>query len=223
MKSNTFDSDPISGDWRDRYSESVWVTDFNTLQAIEFCETIQRRFEENPLKPIIIRINSDGGNVDDLFMMLDAMDAITAAADPQFFSFITYATGKAYSAAAALLSYGSVRIASPRSRIMLHQVLGGAFGAHPDVEVQHKEMTAVNNQILDLIRKNCMYKGTVDDLKNYLQRDKFFSPQEAKEFGIIDHIGHPKLVDVRLSELIITNTPSTEEKTSIASKKGGKR
>jgi len=186
-------------------SEAIWVTDFETENAIEFCEKVEQAYQDNPLKPIIININSFGGAVDGLLMMTDCMDAIRSVADSQFFYFVTHAVGKAYSAAAALLAYGDVRFASPRTRIMLHQVLGGAYGSHPDMEVEYEEVSRVNSQLLTLIAEACKFKGSVEELRQYLQRDKYFSAEEALDFGVIDIVGTPKINEIKLFELGIVN------------------
>ncbi len=166
-------------------TEFPWIGDITEEVAIRFHERLMRQFEENPYRPIIIHINSYGGEVDALFSMLDTMDSIRSMAPPEF-KFITVATGKAQSAGAALLSYGDFRFATPNARIMIHQVMGGVEGQQKDVEIQAREMLRIKNQINEI-----MAKHTGQSLKKIEQdtdRDNFMIPEDAKKYGLIDKI-----------------------------------
>ncbi len=185
-------------------SEFPWVNDITEEVAIKFHERMMRQFEENPYRPIIIHINSYGGEVDALFSMLDTMDAIRSMAPPEF-KFITVTTGKAQSAGAALLAYGDVRLATPNSRIMIHQVIGGTYGSQPVNEVEHDEMTRMNLRLLQILKKRCKFNMTLEEFKKKLSHNLYFTPQEAKEVGIIDIIGYPKLIEQMIYEVRIVN------------------
>lgn len=186
-------------------SNSIWVKEFNTDAVFTFDEQVNQKFKENPRRPILININSPGGEVDGLFSMMDIMDSIRSQADENFFYFITHAVGKAYSAAAVLLSHGTVRFASPRARIMFHQVNGGIWGPKPDLDIEYKEICKINEDLLKAVQENCKYKKSLQELEALLARDTYFSAKQAQEFGIIDVVGSPKLLEHRVYELGVTN------------------
>lgn len=181
-----------------------WVCDFTEQRALSFHEELLEAFEENPHKPIIIHINSYGGEVDALFSMLDSMDIIRAMAPPEF-SFFTVASGKACSAGAVLLSYGDVRFATPNCRVMIHQVVSGTWGSQPANEVEFSETSRMNRKLLNILRKRCKVNMTAKDFKQKLSHNLYFTPEQAKEFGIIDVIGYPKLIEKSFFEAVVLN------------------
>ena len=78
------------------------------------------------------------------------------------------------------------RFSLPHSRIMMHAISGGASGRMWDVEVQYEEMQFINNEVLGVFSDNTGH--TLPEIKELFQRDKYMSPAEAQEFGIIDSI-----------------------------------
>jgi ATP-dependent Clp protease, protease subunit len=190
-----------------------WVNEFTEESAIKFHERLSQQFEENPYRPIIIHINSYGGEVDALFSMLDTMDSIRAMAPPQF-KFLTVAMGKAQSAGAALLSYGDYRFATPHSRIMLHQVVGGSWGSHPDNEVEFSETNRMNTHLLRILKRRCKFQMSISELKKMLSHNVYLTPEEARKLGLIDIVGYPKLVEKVLYDVRVVNgeVPETEGK-----------
>ena len=202
-------------------TQRVWVTDFTEESAIQFNEAILQRFQENPAKPIIIDISSYGGSIDALFSMIDGMDAIKAVA-PQGFFFATVASGPAMSAGAYLLSYGDFRFSQPNSRIMLHQAHGGALGGMPQAEVDWKEFERINERILSIISKRAKVKGGTKALKRVLGQDKYLTPEEARDLGIIDVVGYPVIREHKVYELGVANaTPVKRLKVKNKDKKDG--
>ena len=193
----------------------IWVTDITEESAVLFHERLMQEFEKDPYRPIIININSYGGEVDALFTMLDTMDSIRSMA-PQEFKFITVATGKAQSAGAALLSYGDIRLCTQNARIMIHQVIGGNWGSQPSNEVEHEEMTRMNLRLLEILRSRCKLKMSLDDFKQKLSHNLYLTPEKAKEFGIVDVIGYPKLVEQTMYDVRVINgeTPPKEKKSN---------
>jgi len=204
----------------------IWVTQFTEQSAIEFHERVNQRFAESPARPIIIHINSYGGEVDALFSMLDTMDAIRSVASPDF-RFVTYATGKAHSAGAVLLAYGDVRVASPHARIMVHQVVGGVFGPHPANEVEFTEINRMNDTMLEILRRQTKSTKSLDAMKKLLNQNSYLSADDAHKAGIIDFVGSPIINEsieyelrVVLPVSYIANQPKPAKKEK---KKNGKK
>lgn len=197
----------------------IWVTDFSVEAAIEFQSKLFEKIEENPEKPIVINIASPGGDVDGLTMMLDMMDTVRSLGNPESFGLVTVAVGKAMSAGAILLSHGDVRVATPNSRLMLHQILGGTWGSVQDVNVEHAELNRINHNLLTILHKNCKFKGSLEDFKALIDRDTYLTPQAAKEIGVIDLIGYPKVVEFKVYDLLIANGENPE---FLTGKKDGK-
>lgn len=185
-------------------SDTPWVCDITEETAVAFHDSLMKQFEEDPYKPIVIHINSYGGEVDALFSMLDTMDAIRAMAPPDF-KFFTVAKGKACSAGAVLLSYGDYRFATPHSRIMIHQVIGGLWGSQPSNEVEFSETSRMNSKLLQILRRRCKLKMSMKEFKEKLSHNLYFTPQKAKEFGLIDIIGYPKVIEQKMYEVRVVN------------------
>jgi ATP-dependent Clp protease, protease subunit len=136
---------------------------------------------EDPKKEIKLYINSPGGSVTAALAIYDTMQY----AKPDV---ATVCIGQAASAAAVLLSAGTAgkRMSLPNARVMLHQVMGGVEGQARDVEIQTKEMLRIKNQI-----NNILVKHTGQNLKkieNDTDRDFFMTPDEAKNYGLIDKV-----------------------------------
>lgn len=204
-------------------TEHPWVCEINEEVAIRFNERLMRQFEDDPYKPIIIHINSYGGEVDALFSMLDCMDNIRSMAPPEF-KFFTVTTGKAQSAGAVLLSYGDHRFATPHSRIMLHQVVGGTWGSQPANEVEFHEIARMNSRLLNLLKKRCKLNMSIKEFKAKLSHNLYFTPKEAKEFGIIDLIGYPKVIERKVYDIHVVNgePPGKEEKANAGNRRANK-
>ncbi len=136
---------------------------------------------EDPERDISLYINSPGGVITSGLAIYDTMQYVRAPVS-------TICIGMAASMAAVLLSAGAngKRFALPHSRIMIHQGSGGFRGNTPDVMIQVKEMeTLVNTNHAILSRHTGQtYEKIVADTA----RDYFMSPQEAKEYGIIDAV-----------------------------------
>lgn len=136
---------------------------------------------ENPEADINLYINSPGGGVQACLAIYDTMQHIKP-------DIATICLGEACSGGALLLAAGTKgkRYAFPNARIMIHQLLGGIGGEVAEIEIQVKEFTRLKKILNELLAKH-----TGQPLKNILQdteRDFFMSPQEAKEYGLIDEI-----------------------------------
>jgi len=78
------------------------------------------------------------------------------------------------------------RFALPHSRVMIHQPWGGAQGTAIDMEIQIKETLNLKKRLEEILGNHCGKSG--EEIAKATRRDNFLSPEEAKEFGLIDHI-----------------------------------
>lgn len=136
---------------------------------------------ENPTKDISFYINSPGGVVTAGLAIYDTMGYIRPDVS-------TVCFGQAASMGSLLLAAGTAgkRYALPHSRIMMHQPSGGFQGQATDIEIHARE-------ILNLkARLNQIYVDhtgkPIDVIEQNMERDNFLSPDEAKEFGLIDEV-----------------------------------
>ena len=136
---------------------------------------------EDPNKDIIMYINSPGGVITSGMAIYDTMNYIKP--DVQ-----TVCIGQAASMGALLLSAGAKgkRYSLENSRIMIHQPLGGAKGQAKDIEIQAKEILRMKDLTSKILSKNT--NKSVDEIISATERDNFMSADEAKEFGLIDHV-----------------------------------
>ena len=136
---------------------------------------------EDPNKDIIMYINSPGGVITSGMAIYDTMNYIKP--DVQ-----TVCIGQAASMGALLLSAGAKgkRFSLENSRIMIHQPLGGAKGQATDIEIQAKEILRMKDLTSKILSKNT--NKTVEQILSSTERDNFMSAEEAKEFGLIDHV-----------------------------------
>ena len=136
---------------------------------------------EDPNKDIIMYINSPGGVITSGMAIYDTMNYIKP--DVQ-----TVCIGQAASMGALLLSAGAKgkRYSLENSRIMIHQPLGGDKGQATDIEIQAKEILRMKDLTSKILSKNT--NKSVDEIISATERDNFMSAEEAKEFGLIDHV-----------------------------------
>lgn len=180
-------------------SDEIWVLDFTPESAQEFRDRLLAESHENPNRPILVYIDSYGGQVDALAKMIATIDEISNPV-------ITCCMGKAMSCGAILLSHGDVRFADPHSRIMVHKVSGGVVGDSEDIANDAAEITRMNKYWLGFLAENCNIKGGYAELESKLKskdgRDRYMTAQEAIDFGIIDVVGHPKIVVQAVYEVL---------------------
>ena len=136
---------------------------------------------EDPDKDINFYINSPGGVVTAGLAVYDTMQYIKP-------DITTLCIGQAASMAALLLAAGAEnkRYALPSSRIMIHQPMGGFQGQASDIEIQAKEILRMK-ETLNMILKRHTGKDLAQISKD-TDRDYFMSGQEAKDYGIVDHV-----------------------------------
>lgn len=136
---------------------------------------------EDPDREINLYINSPGGVVTAGLAIYDTMQFIKPPVS-------TLCMGQAASMAAVLLAAGATgkRYALPNSRVMIHQVLGGASGQYSDVEIATREMQKMRDTLNGILSKHT--GRTVDQIIKDTDRNNFMSPAEAKTYGLIDEI-----------------------------------
>lgn len=140
---------------------------------------------ENPDKDISLYINSPGGVVTAALSIYDTMQFIKPDVS-------TLCIGQAASAGALLLCGGAAkkRLALPHASIMIHQVLGGYQGQGSDIQIHAKETMRVGKSLNEIMAKHS--GKTVEDLSHDTDRDNFMTPEQAKDYGIIDKVVKPR-------------------------------
>ena len=136
---------------------------------------------ENPKKEISFYINSHGGLVTAGLGIYDTMQYIKPPVS-------TLCIGQASSMGSLLLAAGEKgkRLSLPNSRIMVHQPSAGFQGQATDIEIHAKEILDLKKRLNKIYSKHT--KKSEDEIKKALERDKFMSPAEAKDFGLIDEV-----------------------------------
>jgi len=136
---------------------------------------------ENPKKEIFFYINSPGGLVTAGLGIYDTMQYIKPPVS-------TLCIGQASSMGSFLLAAGEKgkRFSLPNSRIMVHQPSAGFQGQATDVEIHANEVISLKKRLNFIYAKHT--KKSEDEIKAALERDNFMSPEEAKEFGLIDKV-----------------------------------
>ncbi|MDI9409744.1 MAG: ATP-dependent Clp endopeptidase proteolytic subunit ClpP [Candidatus Pacebacteria bacterium] len=157
------------------------VGPINDAVASVICAQLLFLESENPTKDIAMYINSPGGVVTAGLAMYDTMQYIRPPVS-------TVCVGQAASAGSLLLMAGAKgkRMSLPNSRIMVHQPSGGAQGQATDIEIQAREILYTRARLNGLYAKHCGQRLEV--IEQAMERDKFMSPEEAKEFGLIDEV-----------------------------------
>ncbi len=136
---------------------------------------------EDPEKDIYLYINSPGGSVYAGLAIYDTLQYMSAPVN-------TMCMGMAASMAAVLLAAGTKgkRSALPNSRIMIHQPSGGSQGTAADIEIAAREVLYARERLNQILAKHT--GQPVEKIAADVDRDRFLSPQEAKEYGLIDNV-----------------------------------
>jgi ATP-dependent Clp protease protease subunit len=136
---------------------------------------------ENPKKEISFYINSPGGLVTAGLGIYDTMQYIRSPVT-------TLCIGQASSMGSFLLAAGEKghRLSLPNSRIMVHQPSAGFQGQATDIEIHAKEIISLKKRLNEIYAKHTGRSS--QEIKNELERDKFMTPNEAKDFGLIDKV-----------------------------------
>lgn len=152
----------------------------NTLQA-----QLLYLDSTDPGKDISIYLNSPGGSVYAGLGIYDTIQFIQSDVS-------TICTGMAASMAAVLLVAGAEgkRYALPHSRVMIHQPMGGAQGQASDIEITAREIQKLKKELYSIISEHSHTE--FDKVWTDSDRDYWMTAQEAKEYGMIDHVYEPK-------------------------------
>jgi ATP-dependent Clp protease protease subunit len=137
---------------------------------------------EDGKNDINLYINSPGGSVTAGLAIYDTMQFLKSPVN-------TICLGLAASMGAFLLAAGTAgkRMALPHSRIMIHQPSqSGGGGTAADIEIQAKEILYARQRLNEILAKQT--GQTVERIADDVDRDRFMSPVEAVEYGIIDHV-----------------------------------
>ena len=136
---------------------------------------------EDPKKEISLYINSPGGLVTAGLGIYDTMQYIKPDVS-------TLCIGQAASMGSFLLGAGAKgkRFSLPNSRIMVHQPSAGFQGQATDIEIHAKEVLSLKKRLNEIYSKHT--NKSVDEIKSALERDNFMTPDNAKDFGLIDKV-----------------------------------
>ena len=146
-----------------------------TVAQLLFLESV------SPTQPIWMYINSPGGSVTAGLGIYDTMQYVSPPIH-------TLCVGQASSMGSLLLAAGEPgqRRSLPHSRVMLHQPSGGASGQASDIAIHAQERLNVRQKLVQIYMKHT--KQNSDSIGVTLERDTFMSPEDAKEFGLIDEV-----------------------------------
>jgi len=136
----------------------------------------------DPDRDVLMYINSPGGSMTSMMAIYDTMQYIQPEIQ-------TFCLGQAASAAAVLLAAGTKgkRMALPNSRILIHQpAVESGYGQSSDLEIQAREILRMRTAMERVI---AAHTGKDEDqVRRDVERDKFFTAQEAKEYGLVDEV-----------------------------------
>jgi ATP-dependent Clp protease protease subunit len=136
---------------------------------------------DNPEKEISLYINSPGGVVTSGFAIYDTMRYVRCPIS-------TVCMGFAASMGSFLLMAGTPgrRIALPNAQIVVHQPLGGFQGQASDIERHAENILRVKRRMIQLYSQHC--GRSAEEVERTLDRDYFMTAEEAKEWGLVDHV-----------------------------------
>jgi len=140
---------------------------------------------EDPDKDVHLYINSPGGEITAGLAIYDTMQYIRPEVS-------TICVGMAASMAAVLLAGGAKgkRFALPNSKVMIHQPWGGVKGQATEIEIHAKEILKTRKQLNEILTRHT--GQPFEKIQRDTERDFFMSPEEAKEYGIIDQVLVPR-------------------------------
>ena len=126
-------------------------------------------------------INSPGGAVDDTLAIYDTMQFLSSPV-------ATYCIGRAYSGGAVLLTAGEKgkRYILPHAKVMIHQPYGGVTGQAEDIRLQAEQIIKSKHALNEILASHT--GQNVEQIRKDSERDKYFSAEEAKAYGIVDEV-----------------------------------
>ena len=140
---------------------------------------------EEPGKDIYLYVNSPGGSAYAGMAIYDAMQYVQSDVS-------TVCLGMGMSAGAMILSGGAAgkRYALPNSKIMIHQGSGGFRGSPADIQIAAREILDMTKRMAEIISRHS--GQDVDKVLRDIDRDRFMTPQEAVEYGLVDAVMKPR-------------------------------
>jgi len=140
---------------------------------------------EDPDRDISLYVNSPGGSAYAGMAIYDTMQYVKPDVR-------TICLGMAMSAGAMILCGGAPgkRFALPNSKLMIHQGSAGFRGAPSDIQIQAKEVLATTRQMAEIIARHS--GRPFEQVMQDIDRDKFMTPEESREYGLIDEIIIPR-------------------------------
>ncbi|GIG29190.1 ATP-dependent Clp protease proteolytic subunit [Cellulomonas marina] len=160
----------------------VWLgSEVRDENANAICAQLMLLAAEDPTKDIWLYINSPGGSITAGMAIYDTMQYIKP-------DVATIAMGMAASMGQFLLSSGAKgkRYALPHARVMMHQPSGGIGGTATDVRINAQLILHMKNVLAELTAQQT--GKSVDDINRDADRDRWFTADEALEYGFIDHV-----------------------------------
>ena len=156
-------------------------SDVRDDNANAICAQLLLLSAEDPNADIWLYINSPGGSVTAGMAIFDTMNWIPN-------DVATVAMGLAASMGQFLLSAGTPgkRYATPHSRVMMHQPSGGVGGTASDIKIQAEQLLHIKRQMAELIAQHT--GQTAEQITLDSDRDRWFTAQEAKDYGFVDHV-----------------------------------
>ena len=136
---------------------------------------------EDPDKDVHLYINCPGGSVSAGLAIYDAIQVIRSRVK-------TYCIGQCASMGAWILASApkGFRYALANSRVMIHQPLGAATGQATDIDIRAKEISSIKKKMIELLSKHT--SQSIAKITEDIDRDFFMNAQQAKDYGIVDHI-----------------------------------
>lgn len=136
---------------------------------------------DDPKADIHIYINSPGGSVTAGMAIYDTMQFVNC-------DVATYCIGQAASMGAVLLTAGAKgkRFALPNARIMIHQPLAGMQGTAEEIMIHAREFQRIKQRMNQILLKHTGH--TLEKIEKDTDRDCFMTPDEAREYGLVDHV-----------------------------------
>ncbi len=136
---------------------------------------------DDPDKEISVYINSPGGSVDSGLAIYDAMQYVRPDVR-------TICFGLAASMGSLLLAGGAAgkRMALPSSRILIHQPSGGFQGQTTDIEIHARAALELRKRVDEIYARHT--DRPAEELHRDMERDRFFTPQEAVDYGLVDEV-----------------------------------
>ena len=136
----------------------------------------------DPDRDILMYINSPGGSMTSMMAIYDTMQYVQPEIQ-------TFCLGQAASAAAVILSAGTKgkRMALPNSRILIHQpAIESGYGQSSDLEIQAREIQRMRSSMERVLATHT--GRDEDEIRRDIERDKFLTAQDAKEYGLVDEV-----------------------------------